>query len=60
MLLMGHEGLAEDDLWSFLSAFSTSSRIFIPIKVYFLLKHLSRICCIVVRSESVAPYTDRP
>ena len=60
ILLMGHKGFVDRDLWSFLSAFSKSLRISILIEVYFLSKHLSRKCCIVVRSESVAPYTDRP
>ena len=60
ILLMGHKGFVDRHLWSFLSAFSKRSRISILIEVYFLLKHLSRKCCIVVRSESVAPYTDRP
>ena len=60
ILFMGHKGFVDRDLWSFLSAFSKSSRISILIEVYFLLKHLSRKCCIVVGSESVAPYMDRP
>ena len=54
-MLMGHKGFVDRDLWSFLSAFIKSSRISILIEVYFFLKHLSRKCCIVVRSESVAP-----
>ena len=60
ILLMGHKGFVDCDSWSFPSAFSKSSQLSILIEVYFLLKHLSRKCCIVVRSESVAPYTDRP
>ena len=41
ILLMGHKGFVDRDLWSFLSAFSKSSQISILIEVYCLLKHLS-------------------
>ena len=45
ILLMGHKGFVDRDLWSFLSVFSKSSRTSILMEVCFLLKHLSRKCC---------------
>ena len=54
------QGLIERDLYKFKSDSSKILRMSILTDKYFLLKLLSKNDCIAVRSESDAPYTDRP